>query len=52
MSRVIGSCGSMPVIATMYLRPWEGPAMIRLAYEARLAFDTLERAADALMREA
>jgi adenosylhomocysteine nucleosidase len=36
----------LPVIATMYLRPWESPAMIRLAYEARLAFDALERAAD------
>lgn len=34
------------VMATMYLRPWDGPAMIRLAYEARLAFDALERAAD------
>ena len=32
-------------IATMYVRPWEGPAMIRLAYEARLGFDTLERVA-------
>ena len=33
------------VLSTMYLRPWEGPAMIRLAYEARLAVDTLERTA-------
>ena len=33
------------VLTTMYLRPWEGPAMIRLAYEARLAVDTLERIA-------
>lgn len=33
------------VLTTMYLRPWEGPAMIRLAYQARLAFDTLERIA-------
>jgi adenosylhomocysteine nucleosidase len=35
-------------IATMYVRPWEGPAMIRLAYEARLGFDTLERVAASL----
>jgi adenosylhomocysteine nucleosidase len=33
------------VLTTMYLRPWEGPAVIRLAYEARLAVDTLERIA-------
>ncbi len=33
------------VLTTMYLRPWEGPAMIRLAYETRLALDTLERIA-------
>jgi adenosylhomocysteine nucleosidase len=33
------------VLRTMYLRPWEGPAMIRLAYETRLAMDTLERIA-------
>ena len=32
-------------LATMYVRPWEGPALIRLAYEARLGFDTLERVA-------
>jgi len=32
-------------LATMYMRPWEGPALIRLAYEARLGFDTLERVA-------
>ncbi len=32
-------------IAMMYVRPWEGPAMIRLAYEARLGFNTLERVA-------
>jgi len=31
-------------LATMYVRPWEGPALIRLAYETRLGFDTLERA--------
>jgi hypothetical protein len=29
----------------MYVRPWEGPALVRLAYEARLGFDTLERVA-------
>lgn len=38
----------LAVIATMYLRPWEGPAMIRLAYEARLGFDALERVATEL----
>lgn len=32
-------------LTTMYVRPWEGPALIRLAYEARLGFDTLERVA-------
>ena len=32
-------------LSTMYLRPWEGLALIRVAYEARLAFDTLERIA-------
>ena len=44
----IGADGRLRIfraIATMYVRPWEGPAMIRLAYEARLGFDTLERAA-------
>lgn len=35
----------LKVLTTMYLRPWEGPATIRLAYEARLAVDTLERIA-------
>ena len=34
------------VLTTMYLRPWEGPATIRLAYEARLAMNTLERIAE------
>ncbi len=33
-------------LAAMYLRPWESPALVRLAYETRLAFDTLERVAD------
>lgn len=32
-------------LAAMYIRPWEGPALVRLAYEARLGFDTLERVA-------
>ncbi len=32
-------------LAIMYVRPWEGPALVRLAYEARLGFDTLERVA-------
>ncbi len=32
-------------LTTMYLRPWEGPALVRVAYEARLAIDTLERIA-------
>lgn len=35
----------MATLAAMYVRPWEGPALVRLAYEARLAFDTLERIA-------
>jgi len=44
----VGADGRLRIfraIATMYVRPWEGPAMIRLAYEARLGFDTLERVA-------
>ena len=44
----IGPDGRLRLLATlaaMYVRPWEGPALIRLAYEARLAFDTLERIA-------
>ena len=32
-------------LAAMYLRPWESPALVRLAYETRLAFDTLEKIA-------
>ncbi len=32
-------------LAAMYLRPWESPALVRLAYETRLAFDTLEKVA-------
>ncbi len=46
--KAVGPDGRLRILAaltTMYLRPWEGPAMIRLAYEARLAFDTLERIA-------
>ena len=35
----------LSVLTTMYLRPWEGPAMVRLAYETRLALDALERIA-------
>jgi adenosylhomocysteine nucleosidase len=35
----------LPALATMYLTPWEGPAMVRLAFEARLAMDSLEKAA-------
>jgi adenosylhomocysteine nucleosidase len=34
------------VLTTMYLRPWESPALVRLAYETRLALDTLERTAE------
>ncbi len=30
-------------LVAMYLRPWESPALVRLAYETRLAFDTLEK---------
>ena len=32
-------------VAAMYLRPWESLALVRLAYETRLAFDTLEKVA-------
>ncbi len=32
-------------LAAMYLRPWESPALVRLAFETRLAVDTLERVA-------
>lgn len=45
---VVGPDGRLRVfraLATMYVRPWEGPALVRLAYEARLGFDTLERVA-------
>ena len=33
-------------LVAMYLRPWESPALVRLAYETRLAFDTLEKVAE------
>ena len=45
---VVGPDGRLRLLralATMYVRPWEGPALVRLAYEARLGFDTLERVA-------
>ena len=32
-------------LGAMYLRPWESPALIRLTYETRLAFDALEKVA-------
>lgn len=35
----------VPALVAMYLRPWESPALVRLAYETRLATDTLERVA-------
>ena len=47
--KAIGSDGRLrlfPALAAMYLRPWESPALVRLAYETRRAFDTLERVAD------
>ncbi len=43
--KAMGPDGRLRLFAalmTAYLRPWEGPAMIRLAYEARLAIETLE----------
>ncbi len=46
--KAIGPDGRLklfPALAAMYLRPWESPALIRLAYETRLAFDTLEKVA-------
>ncbi len=46
--KAIGPDGRlMPLRAflAMYLRPWESPALVRLAYETRLAFDTLEKVA-------
>ena len=46
---VVGSDGRLKlfkVLTTMYLRPWESPAMVRLAYETRLALDALERIAE------
>ncbi len=47
--KAVGPDGRIKIwttIATMYLRPWEGPAMVRAAYQTRLALDTLERVAD------
>ncbi len=47
--KAIGPDGRLKLIsalAAMYLRPWESPALVRLAYETRLAFDTLERVAE------
>ena len=47
--KAIGPDGRLKLfsaLAAMYLRPWESPALIRLAYETRLAFDTLERVAE------
>ncbi len=46
--KAIGSDGRLKLfsaLAAMYLRPWESPSLIRLAYETRLAFDTLEKVA-------
>jgi adenosylhomocysteine nucleosidase len=46
--KAIGPDGRLKLVsalAAMYLRPWEGPALVRLAYETRLAFDTLEKVA-------
>ena len=46
--KAIGPDGRLklfPALAAMYLRPWESPALIRLTYETRLAFDTLEKVA-------
>ncbi len=47
--KAIGPDGRLKLVsalAAMYLRPWESPALVRLAYETRLAFDTLERVAE------
>ena len=46
--KAIGPDGRLKLVsalAAMYLRPWESPALVRLAYETRLAFDTLEKVA-------
>ncbi len=46
--KAIGPDGRLKLfsaLAAMYLRPWESPALVRLAYETRLAFDTLEKVA-------
>jgi len=46
--KAIGPDGRLKLVsalAAMYLRPWESPAVVRLAYETRLAFDTLEKVA-------
>lgn len=46
--KAIGADGRLKLfsaLAAMYLRPWESPALVRLAYETRLAFDTLEKVA-------
>jgi adenosylhomocysteine nucleosidase len=46
--KAIGPDGRLklfPALAAMYLRPWESPALVRLTYETRLAFDTLETVA-------
>lgn len=40
-----GRIKPLRALATMYLRPWESPGLLRLAYETRLAVDSLERAA-------
>ena len=42
-TRPDGGIKLLKVLTTMYLRPWEGPAMVRLAYQARQAMNTLER---------
>ncbi len=46
--KAIGPDGRLKPFAAltaMYLRPWESPALVRLAYETRRAFDTLEKVA-------
>ncbi len=36
----------LSTIMTMYLTPWDGPKLVRLAFDTRLALDSLEKAAD------
>ena len=42
-----GSFGVLPVIKSLAFKPWIGPKLVKLAWDTRLALDTLEEVAKA-----